>query len=65
MKTENIAYFERQIDVVHHSSLEPYDDGKRAWVVVTSSTVSLATVAAVLLQGDLFQFQQWLTQERV
>lgn len=58
MKTEKIAYFEGQIDVVHRRSLQPYDDGKRAWVVVTSSTVSLATVAAVLLQGDSSQFQQ-------
>ncbi|MEM9446980.1 MAG: hypothetical protein AAGA75_00420 [Cyanobacteria bacterium P01_E01_bin.6] len=58
------TYWHSQIDVVPRQSLEPYDDGRR-WFLVKESELWLGMVAQVVMDGDGAQMKIWLDAHQV
>jgi len=58
------TYWHSQIDVVPRQSLEPYDDGRR-WFLVNDPELWLGIVAQVVMDGDVTQMKIWLDAHQI
>lgn len=64
IKQPSIEELASKIDYAHRSSLKPYDDDKRLWILVVDEELKLARVAHAAIH-DVELFWGWVKSHKV